>query len=369
MRGHVRRRGKGWAYVVELPKQDGKRRQQWQSGFRTERAAEDALAERLVLLRHGIGTELERGTLGEFLMTWLAGRRGIRESTAQSYKSKLETHVLPTLGAIKLQEIRSFDIEALYKAKSKELSPASLLIVDAVLRSAFKAGMERGALAVNPMLVVEKPRLARREMRVWTPDEARAFLRVSDDDRWGAFFRLSLSLGMRRGEVLALRWSDIDLERGWLTISRTLTPGVGGFGVGEVKTPSSRRRLRLDADCVSALRRQRVRVNEQRLRAGIDWVDEGLVFPGRWGGVMNPNRVRHHLHRLAGVAGVPAIRVHDLRHTAATLMVLAGIPLKTVSHTLGHASLAMTADLYLHVIEEMQEQASEAMRRMLDSGT
>lgn len=220
------------------------------------------------------------------------------------------------------------------------------------------------AVIGNAAAGVAPPKPPHREMLYLTPDEARRFLAAIEDDPLEPLYTLALTTGMRLGELLGLRWQAV--EGADLQVRVTLTRTVGGWSLTEPKTPRSRRRIALSTTAITALRRQRARHAEARLRAGDAWTDCGLVFTDAFGGPLFGSRITERRLRPAlKKAGLPLIRFHDLRHTAATLMLTAGVHPKVVSEMLGHSSVAITLDRYSHVIPTMQEEAALQMDRLL----
>jgi integrase len=202
-------------------------------------------------------------------------------------------------------------------------------------------------------------------MQTWTTDEARVFLRVAITDDLSALWLLALNSGIRRGELLALRWQDVDLDRGALAIRRTLTRGTGALTFGEPKSKAGRRSLALPAVCVDALRAHRVKQLETRLSFGSAWNDTDLIFERGDGSLLHPNTLLNAFFRLTAAAGVPRIRFHDLRHTSATLMLANGEHPKIVQERLGHSDISMTLNRYSHVTMDMQRDAADRLAELL----
>jgi integrase len=195
-------------------------------------------------------------------------------------------------------------------------------------------------------------------MRVWDADQAARFLRAVEGDRLAALWRLYVTTGLRRGEALALRWADVDVDHGFLSVTRSRSHGLRGFEYGEPKTSAGRRRVSLGQTMVAALREHRA----TQVIVGLD----GLVFDRGDGLPLDPDGVTGAFVRLASVAGLPHIRLHSLRHSSASLMLAAGVNAKVVSERLGHSSISVTMDLYSHVAPGIQEDAAERLERAID---
>jgi integrase len=218
----------------------------------------------------------------------------------------------------------------------------------------------------NPAKDLAAPRVARREMRTLSRDEVRRLLSSSAGSRWHALWAILVTTGLRLGEATALRWSDLDLSKGTATIQRSVQrqKGVGMVFV-EPKTQGSRRTVQLPPGAVATLKEHRPLVLQERLAAGAFWNDLDLVFPSLLGGPIDPARVNESLHTALHKANLPRLRVHDLRHTAATLLLEEGAHPKVVQDLLGHSTIAMTLDLYSHVTPRLQQQAVSKMQGLV----
>jgi integrase len=236
----------------------------------------------------------------------------------------------------------------------------------AVLRRALGDAVRWGVLARNPAAVVAPPRAVRHEIRALTTDEARALLAACEGERLGALYVLALTTGMRRGELLALRWRDVDLVEGVLAVRSTLYRAEGRLVLAEPKTARARRLIHLAPEAVGALRRHREAQLEDRLRLGPAWDDQDLVFANELGRPVEAhNMIRRSFHPLLERAGLPRIRFHDLRHSTATLLLSSGVHPKVVSEILGHATIGITLDTYSHVLPAMHREAVGAMSLLL----
>jgi integrase len=213
--------------------------------------------------------------------------------------------------------------------------------------------------------MVKRPKAPKTEMSVWTAEQARRFIEHAKDDRLYALWFLLLTTGLRRGEVAALRWSDIDLNERTLSVQRTRVTVDYTVVENEPKTPQSRRRIALDVDTVEALRAHRRQQSSDRKRLGDDWQQTGYVFTDEIGEPMHPQAITDRFQKLASEAGVPVMRLHDLRHTSATLALSAGVHPKVVQERLGHSSIMITMDTYSHVVQGMQEAAAEKLAGLL----
>lgn len=361
VQGSVKKDGSSWMFVVDLPRGlDGSRRQQKRRGFPTRKSAEAELQRALQRAAQGTFVEPTKLTLGSFLAEqWLPAVEGnLRPSTFASYKGNIVRHVNPSLGNVRLQALTPPMLTAAYRKLSdeKNLSPKTVRHVHTTLRKALSDAMKWGMVERNPASSAEPPKLVRSEMRTWTAEQVRTFLNFIDDDPLKVVFTLLCTTGMRRGEVLGLRWSDVDFENRRLRVQQTLTSVEYRIVVGEPKTSRGRRSVPLDSTSTAVLRQHRARQNEWRLHMGSQWnnsLDLVTVKPDAT--PIHPDTVSDTFDRRVKSAGLPKIRLHDLRHTWATLALEANVPVKVVSEVLGHSSPAFTLDVYSHVTPVMME--------------
>lgn len=314
----------------------------------------------------------ERQTLGQFLPYWLDVKKPhLKASTWLRYRVFVENHLIPALGRVQLVKLTPQHLQHLYAAKLEAgWSPTTAHHLHTVIHGALEQAWRWGLIARNVADLVDAPRMAKAQMHVWTPEQANAFLTAvaASDDRLAALYVLALTTGMRQGELLALQWSDVLLDGSQpsVTVRRSLEIREHGQrAMGKPKTETGRRRIDLSARAVDALRAHRKRQAEERLAMGAAWEDNDLVFCNSLGRHLEPNNIkRWSFIPLKKAAGVPDIRFHDLRHTAATLLLLEGVAAKIVSEMLGHASIAITLNTYSHVLPTMQRSAAAAMDRL-----
>lgn len=307
-------------------------------------------------------------TLADYLPRWLeeTHARKIGPTTLDHYRRYVERHVLPYLGQVRLDRLTPRHVQEWVSTLLKAgQSPSSVRRYHAVLSGALQQAMRWELVGRNVARLAELPSKGKRLPVRITPAEARAIVAAIQGDRLEALYLLCLTTGLRQGEALALRWSDLNLPARTLTVTRSLAVVRGKFVVKEPKNESSKRTVPLSATAVAALQAHRARQHAERLRLGAAWVKSDLVFSDEGG---------HYLHRTKATRGFQAclqrvglahLRFHDTRHAAAGLLLGAGRSLKEVSELLGHSSITMTADLYGHLADEAKRPAAEAMDELL----
>jgi integrase len=359
-------------------RQTTERRQRCQAGYPTRRAAQAALTTVLCGLQTGTYAQRTDVTLSEFLLKeWLpVTQNSIRSTTYSSYATHVKKHILPTLGRVKLQKLTPVMINSLYVqllndgkvSGSGGLSASSVRRVHATLHRALNNAVRWDRLLRNPADAADPPRLGgtrEEKIQAWTNLELRKFLEVVKIERLYPLWLTLAMTGLRRGEALALRWTDVDLERARLSVRRSLVPINGTIEVHEPKTSRGRRLVALDPFTVSVLKAWSHRQIEERLQWGSAWTDSGLVFTRPDGKLIHPERVTKAFRAAVKKTGLPQIHLHDLRHTHATLALAAGVHPKVVCDRLGHSTVAITLDIYSHVIPALSEEAAATVAAMV----
>ncbi len=372
-----------WSYQIDLPSPSGKRRQTRKGGFPTKRAASAAMVAHLAEIGSGDLRDDGKQTLGTYLPRWLARKveDGMRPSTASGYRSYIAGDIVPALGAHRLGALTPSHVDAFLRdLRRAGRGAATIVRIRAVLRSALADAKRERLVSFNAAIDVSVPSANRQDVTPWEPWEVAAFLDHVADHRLGALFELLVFTGLRRGEALALRWSDIDLELGVITVRSNLTEVRGKALEGAPKTRKGNRRLDIGDRTIAAMRRHRARQSQERLRLGDAWEGTpGRVFTTPSGADLRPSYVtwlfRHLIDqvRVPDGAGGPEVglrrvRLHDLRHGAASLMLASGADLAVVSKRLGHSQLGVTADLYSHLIAGLGRRTADAAESLVPSG-
>ncbi|MCU1624233.1 MAG: phage integrase [Frankiales bacterium] len=385
-----------WYYQARVPGQPNPVRK---GGFRTQVEAEMALRKLQAKVSAGQDLGASQQTVGDYLTEWLAAKASLSPDTAKSYEAHIRLYLRPALGDLRLEELRDWHLEEMYAAMrligrdttratpvlrrilaariqplelARPLSPARLRRVHATLMSALNSAVRRRRLMYNPAEHVElasgkAPKAVvwtasrvdlwrrtgqRYKVAVWTPEQTGEFLDKVAEDRQYALWHLIAFRGLRRGEACSLPWSDVDLDTGTARI-----PGT--------KSDTSDRIISLDETTVAVLRAHRARQLEERLSWAEAWTDSGRVFTRPDGNAVDRNAISDRFDRLIINTGMPPIRLHDLRHTAASLTYRATRDLKLVSELMGHSGIQITGDIYTSIFEELEREAAEAVAALV----
>jgi integrase len=318
----------------------------------------------------------ERQTTGQYLKTWLESTRGqIEPSSWRRYQDYVRVHLVPALGKVTLARLSAQQVQAFYGRKQQEgLSGTTVHGIHGMLHRALNDALRMGLVQRNVTEMVRAPRRTTQEVHPLTEEQAQQFLAAAadaaaDGDRYYALYVLALTTGMREGELLGLHWQDVNLQTGTVQVRLGLQEAKGPHGryiLAEPKTDYSKRTIGLTPTALDALRAHRARLAEERLRLGEAWdSSHDLVFPNTFGGLMIPdNLTKRPFKALLKRAGLPDIRFHDLRHTAATLLLARGVNVKLVSELLGHADVTTTLRIYGHVLPHMHQAAVAIMEQV-----
>ena len=307
-------------------------------------------------------------TVAQLLTRWRDDvlRHQVAPSTADNYESIAMQHIAPALGRKKVAKLTAAEVDHLLSTKLDEgLSASTVRRIRAVISQALDQGVRWGIVSRNVATLTRGPRIVRREGRTLSPEEARRLLEALHGHRREALYTLMLSTGLRRGEALGLKWDDLDLESGVLLVRRQLTREGGQLRTSDTKTLRSRRAVDLPAPLVSILRKHRADQAADRLKLGSAWQETGYVFTTSIGTPFDPRNMYREFQSICISAGLGKWHPHELRHSAASLMLAQGVKLQVVSEVLGHSSIRMTADVYGHVLAPDRRAAANAMGETL----
>ena len=313
-------------------------------------------------------------TVGQWMDVWFENyaKIKVRPSSHQTYRGYIENHIKPNIGNIPLNKLTSLELQKLYKKllgngrverieskkQPKGLSAKTVRNISQIISSALNLAIEQRLLLSNPANTCALPKLEHREMKTLPAEHLTSFLREAKESGVFEMYYIELATGLRRGELLGLKWSDIDLEHGSLRVQRQIARIDGEIVEAPLKTKNAYRTLLLSADAIDVLKTQKKKCGTSP-----------YVFPSPTGGPISPDSVLHMLHRVLKRAGLPKVRFHDLRHTFATLALQNGVDIKTVSGMLGHFSAGFTLDTYAHVTTAAQKEAANTMGSVLTAAS
>jgi integrase len=385
MQGHIHKRvhttksGKQttrWYTVVDVGTDpSGRRRQKWHGGFRTRKEAEVARAKLVDDLHTGSYVMPDRLTFGDWIRnSWLPmTETRVKPSTFHSYRRNLEIHVLPVIGSRPMQQLTPLMLNALYARLQSEgsghgvLSAKTVRYIHTTIHKVLEDAVDAGVLAKNVAERANPPRPSRRatgKVGSWESHELAQFLEWVKNERLDAVWRLAAMTGMRRGEILGLRWCDVDLDAARLSVRQAVV-AVAYEVIESTPKSNNARVIDLDGETVELLRAHRQQQLAEQTEWGADYEDNDLVAARENGTAIHPHSLSQTFERLVKRAGVRTIRLHDLRHTHATLALKAGVPVKVVSERLGHESPAFTLKQYAHVIPGMQAAAAAVVADLI----
>ena len=377
MKGYVARKGDRWYAVIYegLDPVTGKERRSWHPTGTSRKDAERLAASLATDLngRNDVGRSL---TFGVYLTTrWLPGKKvELAHSTWDGYRRKIEGHVLPAIGMVPIRRLRPHHLEALYEEKmhpangQRSLAPKTVLEIHLIIRGALNDAVRRGIFSRNVALLAHAPKLRsipKVEQQAWTAQQLGAFLRQAAGHRLFPAFWLLANTGLRRSELLGLRWDDIDFDAATLSINRGLVSVGYELHESRGKTSNSRRAIDLDTTTIEVLTAWKAWQRTEQKVVGIE--PAGWVFSDVEGNPIHPHSVSQSFERIVARASVPKIRLHDIRHTHGTLLIKAGVPVKVVSERLGHSNPAFTIDTYQHILPGMQAEAARSFESLVAS--
>lgn len=369
MKGHIRERSPGkFAIILDIrDPETGNRRRKWHSFTGTKRGAQAECARLITEMSRGSYVEPSKLTVADFLEKWIAHARSqVAPRTHERYAEIARKTIVPLIGALPVMKLRPDQISAAYaKALTSGrrdgkggLSPRSVHHVHRILKQALAVGVKWGTLVRNPADAVDPPKVERQRMRALDAAETAALLDHFRPTRSYVPVLLAALCGLRRGEVTALRWRSIDLERGQMAVSESMEQTKAGIRAKETKSGKSRT-VALPSLVVDDLRRHRIQQAEELLRLGVRMTDDVHVIAQADGRPLQPNSLTHEFVRiLAKSSALPRIRFHDLRHSHATHLLASGVHPKIAQERLGHSNVGITLDLYSHVLPGMQEDAA-----------
>jgi integrase len=373
-----KRRGNGEGSIYQLPDGryrgavdlgwiNGKRRRKYVTR-RTRAEVAKAVRDLTALAESGRLSAERTPTLRQWMDTYLGevASAKVRSSTLHRYREEVEHHIGPMLGRHRLDKLSPAHLTAFYRNRLTVLSAGSVRRMHANLRRALNVAVRWKLIPVNPVELVDPPSLPHTEVHPYSLDEARVFLKAVRGVRLEARWVLAIALGLRQGEVLGLRWTDLDLDRALLRVRGQLQrdPDTGELRWVETKTARSRRTLPLPASVLVSMRQHKERQDSERINAD-EWADPELVFATRHGTPVHPRNDYRSFREIIRQAGLRTVRLHDLRHTAASVLLSLGVPARVVMEILGHSQISVTLNTYAHVAPEVSRDAADRIESAL----
>lgn len=355
-----------WAAAVTFTTLDGRRKRKTLTAHNKTEADSLLLGMRSDILQGNV-LSTDRQTLSQFLSTWLEDviRPDVRQTSYEKYRNIVERHVAPTLGKRTLASLTPQMIQAFVNQQRKTgLSNTTVADHLGLLKQALRQACKYGLLTRNPASLVDAPTAQRPKIRVFTKVQAQAFVEAVRGDRLEAAFLVLIGLGLRRGETLGLKWEDVDFEHGQLHIRRQLVGLPTGKALFKVKTEESEGTLHMPLFVLQALQRHKECQLAYKRAMGVHWHEHGMVFTNLRGGFLEPSTLKYRFQKILNSVGLPHMRIHDLRHSAGTLMLAMNVPQKVVQDILRHKSPTMTAR-YLHTLDSMKDDAAKRMDDLL----
>jgi len=360
--GSVFKRGNRWVGQVG----SGKNRET--KYFDTQQEANAWRQKMNELRRQGLVLTGSKIFLSKFLDDWLViAENSVRPNTYLQYSQIVHQHIVPSLGKILLKDLRPDHVQALYTKKlAGETSPRTTKMIHSVIHRSLNHALKLGLVVRNVSDMVTLPKVPQKEMQTLNDYQARQLIQAAEGSRYQVLFWVAISTGLRQGEILGLKWSDLDWNTGRMKIQRQVQRRKGeGLVFCEPKSASGRRQIKLGKTTLEKLREYKEMQYKEKILAGDKWQYYDLIFPSPIGTPLDSSNVTKVYKKCLKEAGLPDLRFHDLRHTAATLMLQQGINPKIVQERLGHSDISLTLNTYSHVLPSMQEEAAEKMDELL----
>ena len=357
-----RRKDGRWCAQVSL---NGKRITKY---AKTQHECRDWVKQTLDKIEHGLTFEGAQLSLERYMQSWLTGKElSRRSSTVRNYRRYTDLYILPALGKLRLQAIVPAHIRQLYLRLQMEGKGArTIQLVHVTLRCAFAQAVKEGLIGHSPLDAVERPKVETKQFQIFTEEQARKFMMTAKGHPYEALFYLALTTGMRKGEILGLKWSDVDWEKSMLRVERQLQQvSFNGGALAPTKTKSGRRQIKLGKGLQAMLELHRQRQQTQKLLAGDRWKENGMIFTTSIGTYIDQTKVSREFKRILREADLPDIRFHDLRHTSLSFLLDRGTPVNTVQNRAGHSKASITTDIYGHSMAHSQDEAAEDIEEIV----
>lgn len=370
MRGHIAKKGKKYYIVVDIGVVDGKRKQKWLGGFETKAEAEEALPRILNIIYQNKNKLLEQKTFGELLDLWLntVAKTRVSLSTFQSYSSSIALHIKPFLGDVELNKLTAMDLQKYYQhiTGEKGLSSTLALYHHRIIHQALDYAVRMNMIEKNPADYVDPPRKRSYQPSIWDEDTIKRALDIFRNTNIWVPVLLAIYTGMRIGEITALKWDDINLEQGYIVVSKTLMKINRQLYIKEKgENKSSYRIVAISSNVIEELKQWRRKQEQYKEKLKELYHNEGFVCTFEDGRVQDPKYITKVFQKTIEKHGLPKIRFHDLRHTHASLLLKHGVDPKHISDRLGHSTITTTLNIYSHVFDEKRRKVAETFEDIL----
>ena len=357
-----------WYFAINY-KENGKYKKMLRRGFKTKKEAEAAMIEAQNALNKGTYVEPSKTLYADFMKSWLKDKETtVKQSTLETYKYLVNNFIIPHLGQTELSKITPRQIQTLYNdlKSSNRLSDENIRKIHTIINNSLNKAFKWEMIVRNPAALVEVPQVAKKEIDVWNEEEIHRFLSFAKDSRYYAAFLLALTTGMRQGEILGLRWKDIDVENRTISVVQTLSHKGQILSAG-AKTAAGNRKISIDENTLNQLLSLKLKYKEEKMANRPIYQDYDLVIRTSIGTPVSPRNLLRSFYSIIEKAQVRKIRFHDLRHTHASLLLKQGVNPKIVAERLGHANVKITLDTYSHLLPDLQKETADEFGKIFYS--
>lgn len=357
-----------WYFTINY-KENGKYKKMLRRGFKTKKEAEAAMIEAQNAMNKGTYVEPSKTLYVDFMKSWLQDKKTtVKKNTLENYSYLVNSFIVPHMGQTELSKITPREIQSLYNdlKESNKLSDENIRKIHTIINDSLNKAFRWEMIVRNPASLVEAPKVSKKEVEVWNEDEIQRFLSAARDTRYYAAFLLALTTGMRQGEILGLRWKDIDEENRTISIIQTLSHKGQELSAG-TKTESGNRQISIDETTLNQLLPLKLRYKEEKMANRPLYQDYDLVIRTSLGTPLSPRNLLRSFYSIIDKVKVKKIRFHDLRHTHASLMLKQGVNPKIVSERLGHANVRITLDTYSHLLPNLQKETADQFGKLFYS--
>ena len=367
----IAKRGSTYSYIVRVKDPEtGKTKQKWISGFATKAEAISARDKARTDARTGIFVSPTKITVQDhFEAWWTIKSQKVKPTTADNYRQILDRYILPNLGSMALKDLTPVLIERMLLDLNKDHSESTVRLVSIVLAQGLDRAIKDHLLAINPAKVIERPKGKKKSVTPYTSSELKELLKALENHRLFAFFRLLAYSGARRGEILALKWSDLEFDKGTLSISKNRTRiGRSVIEQDSTKGGDGKRYIQIDSETLKILKKHRTDQIEERMKAGSAWQEQNYIFTQTTGEPLDPSTPYQLFKKVAKKIGLRSESLHSIRHLHATELLNSGVSVHLVKDRLGHSDISTTLRIYAHIRPEQKQEVADLFARAIENG-